>query len=61
LTVFFQITEAMRKNSFHEATADKCAAKWKYMKERYQEISLKSVDIYRVEGKQVLTYYEKNE
>ena len=47
----------MRKNSFHEATAERCAAKWKYMKERYQEISMKSVD--RKEGKQVWAYYEK--
>ncbi len=55
--MFFQFAEAMRKNSFHEATAERCAAKWKYMKERYQEIILKSAD--RVEGKQVWTYYEK--
>jgi hypothetical protein len=41
LIPFYQVAEYLQKKSFKKATAERCAAKWKYMKERYQELSEK--------------------
>ncbi len=49
-----QVAEYLQKKSFKEATAERFAAKWKCMKERFQELSEKGNK--QSGGKQLWTY-----